>query len=92
MNLADFRANADLYALLRVTWFDFEQGVRGTRAGTVRPLIDTQRERGSAGERSFATLGQNKRPCEKQTKAGPAKHHTESLIKERENRQIHYKS
>ena len=35
--------------------------------------MDALRERGSAGERSFTTLGQNQRPCEKQTKAGPAK-------------------
>jgi hypothetical protein len=27
----------------------------------------------SAGERNFATLGQNERPREKQTKTGPAK-------------------
>ena len=30
-------------------------------------------ERGSAGERNFATLGKNERPCEKQSKTGPAK-------------------
>ena len=30
-------------------------------------------ERGSAGERNFATLGQNERPCEKQDKTGPTK-------------------
>jgi hypothetical protein len=34
--------------------------------------LRNQAERGAAGERSFASLGQNKRPCEKQDKAGPA--------------------
>jgi hypothetical protein len=28
----------------------------------------------SRPERSFATLGQNERPCEKQAKTGPAKY------------------
>jgi len=37
------------------------------------PAKTYRAERGTAGECSFATLGQNKRPCEKQTKAGPAK-------------------
>jgi hypothetical protein len=55
----------------------FERGVRGTRAGTVCPLIQCLQERGSAGERSFATLGhpatswQDKRPRENQTRQDP---------------------
>jgi len=58
-----------------VAWLDFEQGVRGIRAGTVAQLKIYQAERRSAGERSFATLGQNERPCEKQDKTGPVKYH-----------------
>jgi len=59
---------------LWVAWTDFERETsRGTRAGTVAPLKFCRAERGSAGERSFATLGQNKRPREKQSKTGPAK-------------------
>jgi hypothetical protein len=42
------------------------------RAGLTRYKV-YRSERGAAGERSFATLGQNKRPCEKQDKTGPAK-------------------
>ena len=53
-------------------WADFEWGVRGTRAGMVAPLLRSQAERGSAGERNFASLGQNERPREKQVKTGPA--------------------
>jgi len=56
-----------------VAWTDFERGVRGIRAGTVAPLKIYLAERGSAGERNFATLGQNERPREKQAKTGPAK-------------------
>jgi hypothetical protein len=54
-------------------WTDFERGLRGCRAGKARPLIRSLRERGTAGERNFATLGQNERPCEKQTKTGSVK-------------------
>ena len=35
--------------------------------------LRSQAERGTAGERSFASLGQNKRPREKFDKTGPAK-------------------
>ena len=35
--------------------------------------INYRAERGSAGERNFATLGQDERPCEKFDKTGPAK-------------------
>ena len=48
------------------------------RAG-LPSYLRRQAERGSAGERSFATLGQNKRPCEKQDKTGPAKMRYESF-------------
>jgi len=56
-----------------VAWIDFEQGVRGTRAGKVAQLNQVRQSEGPRPERSFATLGQNKRPCEKQAKTGPAK-------------------
>jgi len=39
----------------------------------VARLKGTLAERGAKTERSFAALGQSKRPCEEQIKAGPAR-------------------
>ena len=55
----------------RVTWLISEQGVRGTRAGMDDPLKIYRSERRFVGECSFASQGQNKRPCEETAKATP---------------------
>jgi len=47
----------------------FEQGVEARSGhGSVTFMSESDASR---PERSFATLGQNKRPCEKQAKTGP---------------------
>jgi hypothetical protein len=51
-----------------MAWFSFEQGLWKPRAGTVAPRKNYRAERGAGRECSPATLGQDKRPCEKQTK------------------------
>ena len=52
-------------------WFDFEQGVEA-RSGHGSVILVSESD-ASRLERSFDTPGQNERPCEKQTKPGPAK-------------------
>ena len=43
-------------------------------------LIQSQGERRSRDERSLASRGQNKRPCEKTAKAGPANQKSQAFL------------
>ena len=52
-----------------MAWLDFEQGVEARSGHGCPAKCEVRQSDASRPERSFATPGQNKRPCEKQDKA-----------------------